>query len=148
MAMGPGNLARHHDLDVGNQRVAGDPGKTGVAEPQYPAFGLRGTDQLGRPHRLRLQIPPMPQVWHRRAVRLDTDAAADPGRRQVLRAQSVVVVLQLLLRRLDVRKLQHWRSSPMRVSERECRYEPGQLGGELAGYDNSVIRNRRASLGP
>ena len=44
MAVGPGNLARHHDLDVGDERVAGDPGQFGVGQAQYPAFGLRGAD--------------------------------------------------------------------------------------------------------
>ena len=109
--MRPGNLARHHDLDVGDQRVAGDPGQVGVGQAQNPAFGLRGADQLGRPHRLRPQIPPVPQVGHGLAPRLDADAAADPGRRHMLRAQLRVVVLQLFWRRLDVGKLQHWRSS-------------------------------------
>src|SRR6202035_1188528 len=95
MAMGPGNLARHHDLDVGHERGAGYPGQVGVAEAQNPAFGLRGTDQLGRPPRLRAQIPPAPQVGHGLAPRLDADAAADLGRRYVLRLQLRVVVLQL-----------------------------------------------------
>src|SRR6202043_2538310 len=70
-----------------------------------------GSDQLGRPHRLWPQIAPVPQVWHGLALRLDADAAADPGRRHVLGAQLLVIALQLFLRRLDVRKLQHWKSS-------------------------------------
>jgi putative transposase len=61
-----------------------------------------------RPHRLWSQIPPAPQVRHGLAPRLDADAAADPGRRHVLRAELRVVVLQLFFRRFDVRKLQHW----------------------------------------
>jgi hypothetical protein len=43
---------------------------------------------------LRPQIAPAPQVWHRLAPRLDADAAADPGRCHVLRAQLRIVVLQ------------------------------------------------------
>src|SRR6516165_4881997 len=57
--------------------------------------------QLGRPHCLWSQIPPAPEVWRRLALRLDADAAADPGGRHVLRLQLRVVVLQLFLRRLD-----------------------------------------------
>jgi hypothetical protein len=112
MAMGAGNLARHHDLDVGDERVAGYPGQVGVGQAQNPAFGLLGTDQFGRPHCLRSQFPPAPQVWHGFAPRRDADATANPGRRHLLRAQLRVVVLQLFLLRLDVRKLQHWRPSP------------------------------------
>ena len=55
-----------------------------AASRENPALSLRGTDQLGRTHRLRSQIPPVPQLWHRRAVRLHGDAATDPGRRNVL----------------------------------------------------------------
>src|SRR5260370_40305544 len=111
MAVGAGNLPRHDDLDVGNEGVAGYPGQFGVGQAQYPALGLLSTDQFGRPHRLWSQIPPVPKVWHSIAARLDADAATDPRRRHVLRLQLRVVVLQLFLRRLDVRKLQHWRSS-------------------------------------
>jgi hypothetical protein len=60
MTVGPGNLARHHDLDVGDQRVAGYPGQLGVGQAQNPAFGLLGADQFGRPYRLRAQLAPMP----------------------------------------------------------------------------------------
>src|SRR5690349_11719621 len=87
------------------------PNQFGVGQAQNPALGLLGADQLGRPHRLGPQIPPAPQVGHGLTLRFDADAAADPGWRNVLRAQLRVVVLQLFLRRLDVRKLQHWRSS-------------------------------------
>ena len=107
--MGAGDLARHYDLDVGDQCVAGrHPGELGVGQAQNPAFGLLGSDELGRPHRLWPQLAPMPQVRHGLAARLQADAAANPGRRHVLRAELRVVVLQLLWRRLDVRKLQHW----------------------------------------
>jgi hypothetical protein len=44
--------ARHHDLDVGDERVAGHPGQFRIGQAQNPAFGLLGADQLGRPHRL------------------------------------------------------------------------------------------------
>ena len=37
MAMRAGNLARYHDLDVGDERVAGHPGQVGVGEAQNPA---------------------------------------------------------------------------------------------------------------
>ena len=107
MAVSPGNLTRHDDLDVRDQRVAGDPGQFRVRQTQHPAFGLRGPHQLGRAHRLRPQILPMPHERHRLALRLDADAAADPGGGDVLGAQLRVVVLQLFWRRLDVRKLQH-----------------------------------------
>jgi hypothetical protein len=49
MAMRPGNLTRHHDLDVGDERVARCLGKVGVGQAQNPAFGLLGSDQLGGP---------------------------------------------------------------------------------------------------
>jgi hypothetical protein len=41
------------------------------------------------------------------ALRLDADAAADPGRRHMLRVEPRVIVQQLFFRRVDVRKLQH-----------------------------------------
>ena len=88
--------------------LADTPEQLGVGQAQNPAFGLLGTDELGRPHRLRPQLAPVPQVRHGLAARLEADAAADPGRRHVLRAELRVVVLQLFWRRLDVRKLQHW----------------------------------------
>jgi hypothetical protein len=66
-----------------------------LALPGSLGLGLLGTDQFGRPHRLWSQVPPVPQVWHRLAPRLNADAAADPGRRHVLRLQLRVVVLQL-----------------------------------------------------
>jgi hypothetical protein len=49
MAMCPGDLARHHDLDVGDERVARCPIQVGVGQAQNPAFGLLGSDQLGGP---------------------------------------------------------------------------------------------------
>jgi hypothetical protein len=109
MAMGPGNLSGHHDLDIGHQRVAGRrAGQFGVGQAQNPALGLLGADELGGAHRLWSEIAPMPQVRHGLALRLAADAAADPGRRYMLRGELSVVVLQLFLRRFDVRKLQHW----------------------------------------
>jgi hypothetical protein len=110
MAMGAGNLARHHDLDVGDERVAGRTRQFGAGQAQDPAFGLRGTDQLGRSHGLWPQISPMPQVRHGLAARLDADAAADPGRGDVLRAELRVMILQLFLRGLDVRNFQYPKS--------------------------------------
>src|SRR6516165_9593120 len=108
MAMGPSNLAWHHDLDVGDQCVAGrHPGQLGVGQAQNSAFGLLGTNELGRPHRLWSQIAPVPQVRHGLAPRLKADAAADPGRRHMLRAELRIVILQLFFGRFDVRKLQH-----------------------------------------
>src|SRR5262249_25123885 len=111
MAMRPRNLARLYDLDVGHERVAGDPGKLGVGEAQDPAFGLRGTYQFGGPHRLRAQVAPVPEIRHGSALRLDAYAAANPSWRHMLRAQLLVIAVQFFLRRLDIRELQHWRSS-------------------------------------
>jgi hypothetical protein len=123
---GPGNLPRHDDLDVRDQRVAGYARQFGVGQPQNPAFGLRGPYQFGRPHCLRPQIPPVPDVGHGLAARLDADAAADPGRRDVLRAQLRVIILQLFWRRLDIRKFQHRRSSLFRGRVDRA---PARLGG-------------------
>ena len=115
MPVGPGNLARHHDLDVGDERVTGHPRQLGVGQAQNTALGLLSAHELGRSHRLRAQITPVPQERYGLASGLDADAAADPGRRYVLRAQLHIIVLQHFLRRLDIRKLEHWRSSLIRA---------------------------------
>ena len=60
MAMRPGDLARHHDLDVGDERYAGWSWQVGVGQAQNPAFSLLGANQLGGPHGLRPQIAPTP----------------------------------------------------------------------------------------
>src|SRR5580693_4922261 len=124
MAMRSSDLARHHDLNVGDQRVAGYAGQLGVGKAQHPALRLRGAYQLGRPHRLRPQIAPVPEEWHRLALRLDTDAAADPGRCDVLRAQLRVVAIQLFRRGLDVGKLQHLKILPLVRAKRGPRALP------------------------
>ena len=98
MPTGAGDLARHHDLDVGDERIAGDPGELRVGQAQNPAFGLPGPDKFGRPHRLRPQIAPMPQIRYPLALRFAADAAADPGRRDVLRPQLRVIGVELLRR--------------------------------------------------
>jgi len=67
------------------------PGSLGLGQAQYPALRLLGTDQFGCPHRLGSQIPPAPQVGHGLAPGLNADAAADPGRRHLLRLQLRVV---------------------------------------------------------
>src|SRR3989454_541139 len=112
MAMGAGDLAGHHDLEIGHQRVARRHARQlGVGQAKHPSFGLLGPDELGCPHRLGTQIAPTPYVWHGLAPGLDADAAADPGRRHVLRSELRVVVPQFLGRRLDVGEFQHWASS-------------------------------------
>jgi len=85
MAMSARDLARHHDLDVGDERVARRGARQlRIRQPEHPAFGLLGADELGRAHRLRAQVAPVPHERDGLALGLERDTATQPRGRHVL----------------------------------------------------------------